>query len=188
MKMKSPLSYFPVASGLLVLVLSLAVGVLTVTSKQGTQNTATKAAERMASLSLVPDTGDYTYSSNQSYPVGIIVDSVGKSVDGVDVIIKFDPQKATVLGTTVTVSNMFENFPMNKIDNVKGEIRLGGLTFEAKAQVGIVGSFQFKPKGPGKVNFQFDFTPGVTTDSNIAEHGTAKDLLGKVINGSYTFK
>ncbi len=189
--MRSPLSYLPLASGFLVLVLSLAIAVITVTSKGGfttPQNLSTKAAEATASLSLSPATGGYAYTPGQSYPLGIVVDSAGKNVDGVDVIVTFDPKKVRVEGPKLTTTNMFEEFPVNRIDNANGKIQLSALTFTPKPMTGILGTFSITPLVKGDISLAFSFTPGSTTDSNIAENKTAKDILGKVENGKYTFR
>jgi hypothetical protein len=189
--MKSPLSYLPLASGFLVLVLSLAIGVLTVTSKNTlvspSQNMSTKAAQETGSLSLSPATGDYSFAAGTSYPVGIIVSSGEKSLDGVDIIINFDPKMAQVVGK-VTTANLFEQYMVNSIDNVSGQIKLGALTFTPKPVTGVVGTFKFTPLKPGTVDFTFVFTPGSTTDTNLAETKTARDVLGSVENASYVFK
>jgi hypothetical protein len=193
--MRNPLSYLPLASGLLVLVLSLIVGVVTVTSRKTAtaqlgwdQNVTTEAADQVASFTLSPATGDYTFNGKTTYPVGIILDSAGKSVDGVDVIINFDPKKVAVEGSKIAPTNVFEESPANVVDNVNGQIRLSSLTFKARPVTGIIATFQIKPLARGTANFTFQFSPGSTTDSNVAEHGTAKDVLGKVENGKYTFK
>lgn len=194
MIMKTFLKWLPVASGFLVLVLSMFVAVLTVSQRNSTsnlatsQNLSTKAAQQSATLSLSPATGDYTFSATNSYPVGIVLDSVGKSVDGVDVILHFDPKMATVISAKVATTALFEEFPQNIIDNNLGVIKFSALTFNSRPVTGIVGTFTFRPIARGTVNFTFDFTLGSTKDSNIAEHGTAKDILGSVTNGSYIFR
>ncbi|MBI4099712.1 hypothetical protein HY440_01770 [Candidatus Microgenomates bacterium] len=186
--MRNTLSWLPIVSGMTVLVISLAVAVVVVTNKSTNQDIRSRAVQTMGSFSLAPSSGDYTYSSNQSIPVGIIVDSKGASADGVDVIIKFDPATVTVLANTVTTTTLFEKFPLNKVDNVVGEIRFSALTFNPKPVTGIVATFSFRPKKAGTVNFDFGYTAGSTTDSNIAEHGTAKDILGAVTNASFNFR
>jgi len=192
--MKNLFRWMPVASGFLVLVLSMFVAVMTVSNRNAasnlatTQNLSTKAADQVASLSLSPATGDYTFAANSTYPVGIVLDSAGKSVDGVDVIIKFDPKKAQVVSTKVASTNLFQEFPQNIIDNNLGQVRFSALTFNSRPVTGIIGTFTFKPLAKGTVDFSFDFALGATKDSNIAEHGTAKDVLGSVTNGEYVFK
>jgi len=194
--MNSVIKWLPLASGFLVLVLSLTVAVLTVSNKNSqlanTNNTSqdirAKAAEQPASLSLSPASGDFTLTLASTYPVGIVVDSGGKSVDGVDVIINFDPKKVQVVNPQITTSTMFTQFPANKVDNTKGQIVFSGLTFNPKPVSGIMGTFQIKPLVKGEVTLNFDFALGATTDSNIAENGTAKDVLGSVVSARYTFK
>lgn len=186
--MRSRLSYLPLAAGMLVLVLSLAVGVLTVTSRSSSQNLSTKATLESASLSLSPQNGDYTFTPGTFYPVGILVDSADKSIDGVDVVINYDPAKVKIVEPTLATTSLFEQYPLNSVNNVKGEIKLGGATFSDKPVTGIVATFRFQPLLKGEVNFTFSFTPGATTDSNVAEHTTAKDILGKVENGRFFFR
>ncbi len=194
--MKNSLAWLPVASGLLVLVLALGLTFVTVASKNGggqlasggNQNLNANASEVVPSLSLSPDSQTYAYVSGQSTQVGILVDSGAKSIDGVDVVISFDPTAAQVVETKINPTTLLPEVPLNKVDNATGKIRFSALTFEAKPVAGILGMFAFKPLKKGEVNFSFDFTPGVTTDSNIAEHATAADVLGKVTNGTYQFK
>lgn len=186
--MRNPWSYLPISAGILVLVLSLALGVLTVTSKRPSQSLTTKAAVANASLALSPATGDYTFAVGTSYPVGIVLDSAGKTIDGVDIVINFDPTKARVEGTSLSTTSIFEQYPQNEVDNARGIIKLSGLTFTPKPLTGIITTFRFQPLVKGEVNFTFSFTPGATTDTNIADHDTAKDILGSVENGRYFFR
>jgi len=174
---------------MLVLVLSLAVGVLTVTSKKQTsQSLTTKATIENATLSFSPATGEYMFVAGTSYPVGILVDSAGKNIDGVDVVINFDPTKVQVEGSSLSTTTVFEQYPVNTVDNVKGIVKLSGLTFSTKPVTGIVATFRFQPLAKGEVNFTFNFISGATTDSNIADNTTAKDILGSVENGRYFFR
>lgn len=183
----------PVATGLLVLTLSLAVAFLTVNSPNqknlaSSQRLQTEADVSGATLALSPATGDYTFSPNTTYPLGIVLDSADKNVDGVDVVINFDPNKVRIVTTAVTTTTLFEEFPQNKVDNLRGQIKFSALTFTPKPTTGIVGTFSLKPLVKGEINLTFAFTPGATTDSNVAEHATAKDVLVKVANARYNFR
>lgn len=192
--MKSLLHWAPIASGFLVLVLSMFVAVLTVSQRNSsgnlanTQSLSTKASVSSASLSLSPASGSYDFSPTASYPLGIVLDTRGKSIDGVDVLINFDSNKAQVVGSKVSTTALFEEFPQNVVDNVKGQIRFSALTFDAKPKTGIVGTFTFKPRSVGQVDFNFEYTFGSTKDSNVADHDSGKDILGEVSNGSYSFR
>lgn len=190
--MRSSLSWLPIASGMLVLVLSLGLALTTVVNRgsggpAGNQNITSQASSSNPTISLTPGTGNFTYSAGLNYPVGIVLDSAGKSVDGVDVVISFDPAKVQIVGGKVNASSLFSEIPLNTVDLAKGKIRFSALTFDAKAATGIVGTFSFRPLSKGEVNFSIDFVPGASTDSNIAEHGSAVDVLGGVENATYTF-
>lgn len=185
--MRSPLSWLPFVSGMVVLVLSLGVAVVVVTNRSTSQDIRSQAAATTGTLSLSPALGNYTFSANQTYPVGIVVDSKNTAIDGVDVIIKFDPKKAAVSPNSLVATGLFERVVVSQIDNTAGVVRFSALTFSPKPATGIAATFNFKALGAGTVGFTFDFTPGATTDSNIAEHGTAKDILSKVENATFNF-
>ena len=192
--MKSPLSWLPIASGMLVLVLSLGLALTTVTNRNSgdgqlanNQNLRTQAASANPSISLSPATGSFDFAQGLTYPVGIVVDSAGKSVDGIDVVISYDPAKAQIVGGKVNATSLFPENPLNSVDAVRGKIRFSVLTFEPKAETGIVGTFSFRSLAKGEVNFTIDYTAGATTDSNMAEHGSAIDVLSNIENATYTF-
>lgn len=192
--MRNPLSWLPIASGILVLVLSLGLAFMTVSSRNSggeqlanDQKIQTEAAISAPTLSLSPNSGSFDFISGQTYPVGIVIDSAGKSIDGVDVIISYDVAKASIVGGKVNSSSLLPEVPLNSVDSTKGKIKFSALTFDPKAVTGIVGTFSFKPLSKGEVNFSLDFTAGATTDSNVAEHGSAVDVLSGVQNATYTF-
>lgn len=192
--MRNPLSWLPIASGMLVLVLSLGLAYVTVSSRNAnngelatSQDVRTEASSTAPTLSLSPSSGNFDFQSGQTYPVGIVIDSAGKSIDGVDVVISYDPSKVQIIGGKVNSSSLLPEVPLNTADSVKGKIRFSALTFDPKAVTGIVGTFSFKPLSKGEVNFAFEFTNGATTDSNVAEHGSAIDVLTGVENATYMF-
>lgn len=202
--------WLPLASGFLVLVLSLGVAVLTVNSRnsagevQLVQSNA-QASEAGPTISLSPEQMTYTFTPNQTYGVGIVVNSMDQMIDGADVIINFDPTKVRIVGTTVTASTMFEQYPSNIVCNAAGDangackaggqIRFSGLTFNPKAVNGFMGTFTYRPLQVGEVNFTVEHTQGATTDSNIALDCPADgnctpglDGLTSVVNASYSFE
>lgn len=192
--MRSSLSWLPIASGMLVLVLSLGLAFITVTTRKPdslqlatSQKTSVSAGAFVPMLSLSPSNGSFEFKEGQSYPVGIVLDSAGKSVDGVDVVISFDPTKVQIVGNKINSTTVFAENPLNSVDVQRGRIRFSVLTFDPKPVTGILGTFSFKVLGKGETNFTIEFNEGATTDSNVAEHGSAVDVLGKVVNGTYIF-
>ncbi len=194
MYMKSSLSWLPVASGMMVLVLSLGLAFVTVTNRKSAGEVAnSQALQSNASvvpptLSLSPESGQFEFVQNATYPVGIVLDSGGKSVDGVDVVITYDPQKVQIVGGKVNPTNVFSEVPLNQVNTQTGTIRFSALTFDPQPVTGVVGTFSFRPLSAGEVNFVLVYSQGATTDSNIAEHGSASDVLGNVMNATYLFK
>lgn len=193
--MKSLLTYLPIATGVLVLVLSLGVAVFTVTKRNSVgelaidQDLRTQASRvALPNLALSPQKESYVFSPGQTYPVGIILDSGDSEIDGVDVVITFDPKKARVVTNEVASAGLLDQVPLNRVDNITGKIRFSALTFKAKQVNGILGSFRFEPLVAGRVDFKFDFKPGATVDSNVAQHGSASDALEKVVDATYTFE
>lgn len=193
--MKSLLTYLPIATGVLVLVLSLGVAVVTLTKKNSVgelaidQNLNSQASQvALPNLALNPQNENYVFSAGQTYPVGILLDSGDEEIDGVDVVISFDPTKVKVVTNEISSAGLLEQVPLNKVDNVNGKIRFSALTFTPKKVNGILGSFRYQPLSAGQINFNFDFKPGATTDSNVAKHGSASDALDKVVDATYVFK
>ncbi len=203
--------WLPLASGVLVLVLSLGVAVLTVNSRNAGNEVAqiqktAQASDHLPALSLSPDKMTYDFSPGRTYSVGVILESVGKEIDGVDVAIRFDPKKVRVTSTSVTPTALFERYPSNLVCNRVGDsngkctaagvIKFSGLSFNPQKISGVIGTFSFEPLTKGEANFTFDFTPGATTDSNIAVHCGGEesepcagvDALGAVLNANYVFK
>lgn len=193
--MKSLLTYLPIATGVLVLVLSLGVAVVTLTKKNSVgelaidQNLNSQASQvALPSLALNPSNQEYVFSEGQTYPVGILLDSGDEEIDGVDVVISFDPTKVRVTTPEITSAGLLDQTPLNKVDNATGKIRFSALTFTPKKVNGILGSFRYQPLVAGQVSFKFDFKPGATVDSNVAKHGSASDALDRVSDATYIFK
>lgn len=203
--------WLPVASGVLVLVLSLGVAVLTVNSRNKEGELAliqqsAQASEQLPTLSLSPEKMSYDFVAGRTYSVGIVFDSADKDVDGVDAVIRFDPKKVKVTSATVTPTSLFERYPSNLVCNFVGDaggkctsaglIKFSGLTFNPKVVSGVIGTFSYQPQSSGEVNFTFDFTAGATTDSNVAVHCNSEeaapcagvDALSGVNNATYMFK
>ncbi len=49
-----------------------------------------------------------------------------------------------------------------------------------------VATVSFQILESAKIPLNLDFTTGVTSDSNVAEHASAKDLLTSVVGGEYS--
>lgn len=117
-----------------------------------------------------------------------LVEQTTQKTDGTDLIIIYDPKMLSVelgsSGSPVIPGTIYKDYPQNKLDKTLGRVAVSGVTDVSGGVVanGLFGSVVFKALAPGQAKISFDFTPGKTGDSNMAESGTGKDILEKVNN------
>lgn len=142
-----------------------------------------------ATLSLSPSTG--TFNKGCSFTLTINVDTAGAQTDGTDAVIRFDPTR--VSASNINTGTIYNDFPGTNIDST-GKITISGLAaVSAPFQgSGTLATIDFTvpsvaPTGATALTFDFDSSnPTKTTDSNVIERNTVKDVLTSVTNGSYT--
>ena len=150
----------------------------TATSKVATTN-------QTAQISLV--TESTTYKVGDQITVAIKA-SAPNPTDGVDVIINYDPKLLEVIpaatGSPIRVSAMYNQYPNNQLDATKGKITASGISSETGGMLanGVFGTIVFRVKASGTVALNIIYSPGATSDSNIIENGTGKDVLAGVEN------
>lgn len=142
-----------------------------------------------ATLSLSPSSG--TFNRGCSFTLTINVDTAGAQTDGTDAIVRFDPTR--VSATNVNPGSIYNDYPGTNIDST-GKITISGLAsvstpFQGS---GTLATLDFSvpsvaPAGATALTFDFDSSdPTKTTDSNVVERNTVKDVLTSVTNGNYT--
>lgn len=147
------------------------------------------------SIALSPSSG--SFKIGQTFDANILIDTGGKTIDGIDVLyLRFDPKILEVVdsdsktsGVQIKQGTLFSMYLGNTVDNNTGKISISGLVRPGSGGfngAGVFATITFKAKAAGNAKVSFDFTPGSTRDANMTEHGTAKDILGKVINADYT--
>lgn len=109
-----------------------------------------------------------------------------KETDGTDLIISFDPKLLSASPASLT--SMYNDYPVNKIDPVLGKITISGISTGASGIVpnGLFGTITFKALSRGQAAISLDFAPGATVDTNVIEKGTGKDILQNVKNINVT--
>ncbi len=126
-----------------------------------------------------------SFTVNETMPVSVVVDTGGHEIDGVDLVVHFDPKILTVATTGLVKGKIFDEYPLQSVDVNKGLINISGVN---SAKTGFKGSGQFavinlKAKLVGQTTLTIDFVKkGATTDSNLVEMGTSKDILETVSN------
>jgi len=140
---------------------------------------------KLAILSL--DSFKVNYQLGETLPLIINLDSKGLMVDGVDVLITYDPsylepQFLTDKNPLDTTESVFAVFPLVKVDEAIGQIKFSALSSPAQSFTGKgqVAKLQFKTIRQGETFLKIKFKPGLTNDSNVALAGKGRDVLGKV--------
>jgi len=175
------------------ILLVILVGVFYVLARTG--NIKPFAAALVPTLSLSPSSG--THTLGQTFEVNILLDTAGKSVDGVDIhYLNYNPKAMEVqdedtnaAGVQIRQGSLFPTYIGNTVDTTNGRISISGIVSPGGSGFSGAGTFAtvvFKAltASPSSA-VTIDYTSGLTTDSNIVEHGTITDVLAVVINGNY---
>jgi len=127
----------------------------------------------------------------ESINIAIMLHAPGKSLDGADIILDYDPALFDVLttGGKLTTGDAFPSYPKNRVDSTKGKIYLTGITLEPKPEAvtpdRIMAELVLKAKKEGAGRLSFEWVKGNKSLSTIIENGTSKTLLGDVGDGNY---
>jgi|GEM_PF-1000147 len=130
----------------------------------------------------------------------ILMHTNNTATDSANIILNYDPALVSIVDedtgspSTVEIAEgvTYDNYPSsgNTVDTTNGIIRLTGFNMPDSPYTNNgyaeFGSFSFIADSAGTANFDFEFTLGETTDSNIAENVTSNDILNDVGDGSFT--
>ncbi|OGE29599.1 hypothetical protein A2867_00355 [Candidatus Daviesbacteria bacterium RIFCSPHIGHO2_01_FULL_40_11] len=125
------------------------------------------------------------YQVAEVVPVSVMIDTGSHTIDGVDLIVRFDPKALEATTAGLTKGGILNEYPLMAVDAEAGLISISGT---GSSDEGFTGTGQFatlnlRGKIPGRTSLTIDFIKeGVTTDSNIVDFVTSKDILGSVAN------
>lgn len=145
---------------------------------------------KKATLSLSPVSG--TFNTGCNFSVNVNVDTGGARTDGTDAMLLYDATKLTA--TSITNGKIYKDYPADDINTQTGKVIISGLApagspFNGKGTLASVNFAVLPTASAGTTQIKFDFDPNnkdKTTDSNVVENGTVRDVLDSVVNGSYT--
>lgn len=150
---------------------------------------APKKVIPMATLSL--ETAKKDLKVGETTDVNITLSTGGRKTDGTDVILTFDPNILEVVPATssgsvkppVKVGKVYSDYPLNSLES-PGRIVLSGITgfSESFSGTGVVGTITFKAKKIGTTEIKIEKEAGSTTDSNVVESVSTRDILINVRN------
>ncbi len=168
------------------------------------QTTEKQAAGESASLEL-PSSLKVNVGDEFNLPV--MVNTGGETIAAAGVILEFDKEKLKLIDITPKPENsslmtyiptdtkgVFKNQEVLAQANQEGKLKFGAVAFDWQSNSkttgfnGILGPanplvlLRFKTVNTGSVAVNFNFTPNLTTDSNLVRESDAADILSRVTN------
>ena len=135
-----------------------------------------------ASLIINPPFG--SIASGKDLSVDVVIKGQDELVDGVDANIAYDSNFLKV--KEMKKGSFFSDYPIFKDDN--GQVKITALAPSEGVKIFgdiIVATLVFEIQDSGDTKLTIAYEDGTTSESNVAQHGTAKDLLTQVTSGSY---
>ncbi len=128
---------------------------------------------------LVDQNKTYRVGETISIPVRIITG--GHIIQGVDLVIKYDPKFLTAATPALTTSKIMSEYPTNQADPTNKLIRVSGISSVEQVGfngAGIFGTLNLTAAAKGTTTISVDYSLNSTTDSNMIELATGNDILG----------
>lgn len=150
--------------------------------------------EKGAKLWLEPSEGEFS----GQFTVDILL-KTERLIDGTDVYLFYPKDKLSVVdqdtereGVQIEVGK-FDEYPANKVDEEQGLILLSGIVLQGETVVSseqpfLAGRVVFNIIASGQAELSFDFQPGSTTDSNVADSQTHEDILKEALGAEYSLR
>lgn len=113
--------------------------------------------------------------------VDIIIDTAENEVAGCGAKIEYDPNIISVV--SIDLGSIFNDYPSATFDNNTGRAMISGIVNSPKNLYkgqGKFGTITLQMVSTGMTKVKFEFTPGSTTDSNIAVTYGNGDILESV--------
>lgn len=150
-------------------------------------------AASATTMSLSPDAGDY--GVGDTIVVDVLLNTQNAPIDGVDMrYLTYDPsllevqdQNPSVAGVQIAPGSLMPVTMANMVNTTAGKIEFsqivsGGSTF-ANNMDQVLATATFRVVASGTAAIEIDFTPGSTTDANVASKG--KDILVSVSGSTF---
>lgn len=124
------------------------------------------------------------YRLNETVLVSVVVGTGGHTIDGVDLVVRYNPKVLEATQGGLIKGKILSEYPLVSLDAGKGLISISGISSLNKGFIGTgqFATLNFKAKAVGAAPLTIDFTKDSTTDSNLVETGTSKDILEIVDN------
>jgi len=146
-----------------------------------------------ATMNFDPSAGSLTQQCKSK--LDVVINTAGVATNAADAVIYFNNSEVDILdqdlgmaGVQILPGSIYDAYAGNVVDVGAGKIVITGFSaMDTFNGTGVLASIFFQSK-PGVVatSFTFEFTLGVTTDSNVADTGS-NDVLTSVNSATLTF-
>lgn len=139
---------------------------------------------KAATLLLNPTYGNVKAGDNLKVDVVIKAEGENQIIDGVDANIAYDVDVLKV--KELKQGRFFSTYPIFKEES--GQVKITALAPKEGVRIFgeiIIASLEFEVYDNSETKLELVYRQGATGDSNVAEHGSARDILSGVTNGSY---
>lgn len=176
--------------GIIILVEAVyAVRVLTVPTPP-LPSSSKAAAESLSEAKISLTVPKLSYGVGEVIPVAVTVNTGGRSIDGVDLIVRFDPKAVEVVQGSLIAGKIFSEYPLLAQDAKVGLISISGVSsvnssFTGQGEFALL---SLRAKLSGRTSLVIDFQKGITTASNLVEASTSKNILDTVGNLELTIQ
>jgi hypothetical protein len=150
-------------------------------STSSTGVTGRVAALSNAKIYLLTDKGEYKTGDNLVLRINL--DTGGHTINGVDVILKYDPKLLSASSNRIIKGDIFQEFSLADVDSTNGIVRISGISsIQNKGYNGMgdIAAISFRAISQGDASFSVEFKKGDTTNTNVVEAFTGKNILGEV--------
>ncbi|MFA5933358.1 MAG: cohesin domain-containing protein [Microgenomates group bacterium] len=150
-------------------------------------STSTSVAQTGNSNTISLTSPKTQFKIGEVVPIGINIDS-NKMTAGADLIIHYDANLLSLASnaskTPVSLGNLYDEYPINSVDEKNGVITVSGITNKVGGVVpkGLFGTIIFQAKAAGKAKIFLEFAPKRTNDTNLIDSKTSDDVLEEVKN------
>lgn len=146
----------------------------------GGSKTSTQPSAGKISL-ITPKTN---YQVAEEVPVSVMIDTGSHTIDGVDLIVRFDPKILEATSGGLIKGTIMSEYPLMSLDAQAGLIAISGISSlgNSFSGTGQFATLNLRAKAPGTTSLTIDFNKGSTTDSNLVVTATSEDILGSVSN------
>ncbi len=165
----------------IIIIIEIIFSVRKLIAKDNLANNSSRPGATLGGIILLL-TQNKSVKVGEEVNVNIGITSGKYNIYGADVLFSYDPTILAPSTPSFEKGAGFSDYPVIEIKD--GNVRISAIGNPGKDK-GVLGKFgvvHFKAISSGRTSLKVNFTPGSTTDSNITDSDSNKDIIEKVVN------